>query len=45
VKPDREGKAELELWTSDYKSDYEINIQGIAGDGKFISLRKKVKVK
>jgi len=45
VKPDREGKAEIEFWTSDYKSDYEINIQGIAGDGKFISLRKKVKVK
>jgi hypothetical protein len=45
VKPDKEGKAEIEFWTSDYKSDYEINIQGIAGDGKLISLRKKVKVK
>jgi hypothetical protein len=45
VKPDKEGKAEIEFWTSDYKSDYEINIQGIADDGKFISLRKKVRVK
>ena len=45
VKPDKEGKAEIEFWTSDYKSDYEINIQGITGDGKFVSLRKEIKVK
>jgi hypothetical protein len=45
VKPDNEGKAEIEFWTSDYKSDYEINIQGITGDGKFVSLRKEIKVK
>ena len=45
VKPDKEGKAKIEFWTSDHKSDYEINIQGIAGDGNFVSFRKEIKVK
>ena len=45
VIPDKEGKAKIEFWTSDYKSDYEINIQGIAGDGNFVSIRKEIKVK
>ena len=45
VKPDKEGKAKIEFWTSDYKSDYKINIQGISGDGNFVSFRKEIKVK
>jgi hypothetical protein len=45
VKPDKEGKARIEFWTSDFVSDYEINIQGIAADGKVYSLRKIIKVK
>jgi hypothetical protein len=44
VKPDKEGKARVEFWSSDYKSDYEINIQGISGDGKLVSFKKIIKV-
>ncbi len=45
VKPDKDGKAIIEFWTSDTKSDYEINIQGITSEGKSVSLRKTIKVK
>jgi hypothetical protein len=45
VKPDKEGKARIEFWTSDITSDYEINIQGITSNGKIISLKKIIKVK
>jgi hypothetical protein len=45
VKPDKEGKSRIEFWTSDFISDYEINIQGITADGKVYSLRKIIKVK
>ena len=44
VKPDKDGKARIEFWTSDITSDYEINIQGITSEGKTISLRKIIKV-
>lgn len=44
LKPDKEGKVRVEFWTSDYKSDIEINIQGISGDGKVISFKKIIKV-
>ena len=45
VKPDKDGKFRIEFWTSDIKSDYEINIQGITSGGETISLRKIIKVK
>ena len=45
VKPEKDGKAIIEFWTSDIKSDYEINIQGITPEGKFISLKRTIKVK
>jgi len=45
VKPDKEGKARVEFWTSDFVSDYEINIQGITPEGKTFSLKKIIKVK
>jgi hypothetical protein len=45
VKPDKEGKARVEFWTSDFISDYEVNIQGITKDGEKISLKKIIKVK
>ena len=45
VKPDKEGKARIEFWTSDFVSDYEINIQGITPEGKMFSLKKLIKVK
>jgi len=44
VKPDMEGKVGVEFWSSDFKSDYEIKIQGITGDGKLVSLKKIIKV-
>ena len=45
VKPDKEGKASVEFWTSDFVSDFDINIQGITAEGKAYSLRKIIKVK
>jgi hypothetical protein len=45
VKPDKDGKARIEFWTSDTKSDYIINIQGITSEGRTIYLRKIIRVK
>jgi hypothetical protein len=45
VKPDKEGKARVEFWTSDVVSDYVINIQGITKEGEQISVKKIIKVK
>jgi hypothetical protein len=45
VKPDKEGKARIDFWTSDFISDFEINIQGITSDGKPFSLKKIIKIK
>lgn len=44
LKPGKDGKAGAEFWTSDFRSDYEINIQGITADGKMVSARKIIKV-
>ena len=44
VRPDKSGKTIIEFWTSDYKTDYEINIQGMTPEGKSISLKKVIKV-
>ena len=45
VKPDQDGKARVEFWSSDNKADYKINIQGITLDGKPFSFQKIIKVK
>ena len=45
VLPGKEGKARIEFWSSDNKSDYVINIQGITQEGKTFSLKKIIKVK
>jgi hypothetical protein len=45
VKPDKTGKASIDFWTSDFISDFEVNIQGITQDGYKFSLRKIIKVK
>jgi hypothetical protein len=45
VKPDKDGKGRIEFWSSDNKSDYVIDIQGITREGKMFSLRKKIKVR
>jgi hypothetical protein len=45
IRPDKDGKATVDFWTADVKSDYIINIQGITTEGKTISLTRKFKVK
>ena len=45
VKPGKDGKARIEFWSSDNKSDYLINIQGITQEGKTLSIQKIIKVK
>ncbi len=44
VKPDKDGKARIEFWTSDIASECEVKIQGITGNGKIISLKKTIKI-
>lgn len=44
VKTDKDGKAVVEFWSSDFRSDYEICVQGFNGDGKPVSIRKIIKV-
>jgi hypothetical protein len=45
VKPDKTGKAKIELWSADVVTDYEVNIQGIDSGGNIISFKKHIKVK
>jgi len=45
VKPQKDGKIKIEFWTSDDKSDYEINIQGITAEGKTLSIKKNLKIR
>lgn len=44
VKTDSEGNARIEFWTSDFVTEYEINVQGITSDGEVISARKTFRV-
>ena len=44
VKTDKEGKAVVEFWSPDFRSDYEISVQGFTGDGIPVSIRKTIKV-
>lgn len=45
VKPDKQGNTRVSFWTSNFVSDYEINIQGITSEGKPVSIRKFIRVK
>jgi hypothetical protein len=45
LKTDKKGKSRIDFWTSDFKSDFEVNIQGITQDGKLISVKKILKIK
>jgi hypothetical protein len=45
IKTDKEGKASTEIWSSDNKANYIINIQGITQDGNTFSCQKTLKVK
>lgn len=44
VKPDKNGNVRTEFYASDIVSDYEIDIEGISGDGKLISVKKIIRV-
>jgi hypothetical protein len=44
VKTDKKEKTVIEYWSSDFRSDYEIRVQGFDGDGKPVSIRKTIKV-
>lgn len=43
LKPDKNGKIQIEIPASDFVSDYIINFQGVAGDRLF-SIRKTIRV-
>ncbi|MGB8489420.1 MAG: hypothetical protein WCE64_00025 [Bacteroidales bacterium] len=43
VVPDLDGKIRIEFWTSDYSTDYIIDIQGITPEGKPMSYKKIIK--
>jgi len=45
IKPDKNGKATIEFWSSDLVSDYEINIEGFGFNGTPISYKKVIKVR
>jgi hypothetical protein len=44
VEPGPEGKLSVEFWSSDFRSDFEINIQGMTTDGKPLSAKKIIRV-
>jgi hypothetical protein len=44
VQRDKDGNYLVEFWSSDLIGDYEINIQGITGEGKTVSFRKVITI-
>jgi hypothetical protein len=44
LRPGMDEKAKVELWTSDYATDYIINVQGLTGEGEAVSFRKVIKI-
>jgi hypothetical protein len=45
VRADKNGKARVEFWTSDFASDYVVNIQGFTPEGKMVSAKKFIKIR
>lgn len=45
LKPGVDNKIRIEFWTSDYPSDYIIDIQGLTSEGRPLSFRKIIKNK
>lgn len=43
--PGIDGKIRIEFWTPDYRTDYKVNIQGIARNGTPVSFKKSIGVK
>ncbi len=44
VRPEKNGMAAIEFWTSDVKSNYVISIQGVSPDGSMISFKTVIRV-
>jgi hypothetical protein len=44
LQPDKNGKFTVEFWSSDFASDYMINIQGVEDNGRSVSIKKIIKV-
>ncbi|MGD0582977.1 MAG: hypothetical protein ABR974_08555 [Bacteroidales bacterium] len=45
VKPGKDGKALVEFWSSDYRSDYLVTINGQTRDGRAVSIKKIISIK
>jgi hypothetical protein len=45
LRPGKDGKYLVEFWSSDFASDYIIEIEGISTDGKTVSLKKTISVR
>ncbi|HAX94361.1 MAG TPA: hypothetical protein DCY25_10535, partial [Bacteroidales bacterium] len=44
VKTGNDGNAQVRFWTSDFRSAYEVTIQGVSEKGELFSFRKSIKV-
>lgn len=42
IRPGDDGRMKVEFWTSDYATNYLINIQGLTGAGEAVSLRSVI---
>ncbi|MBN2665804.1 MAG: hypothetical protein JXR67_04795 [Bacteroidales bacterium] len=45
LKPGSDGRFRVEFWSSDYVTDYEINIQGVDSQGEPVSFRTMLRAK
>jgi hypothetical protein len=45
IKPGKEGKYQVEFWSSDFASNYEVKVEGVTGDGMPFSLKKTIHIK
>jgi hypothetical protein len=44
IKPGENGRMKVEFWTSDYATDYVINMQGLSGNGQVVSFKKNFRI-
>jgi hypothetical protein len=44
IRPGSDGKVKVEFWTSDYPTDYIVNVQGLTGEGNAVSFRKTIRI-
>jgi hypothetical protein len=44
IKSGENGRMKVEFWTSDYATDYVINMQGLSGNGQVVSFKKNFRI-